>query len=59
MKSKRGFTLIELLVATLTADDLLRAVGKEMRQRAGDNTVAQQVANELTRAGVADLSITQ
>jgi hypothetical protein len=47
-----GFQAGATLVATLTADDLLRAVGKEMKQRAGDNKVAQQVAKELSNAGM-------
>lgn len=40
--------------AALTADDLFRKVGAEMRKRAKDNQVAQQVAKELERAGVAE-----
>lgn len=51
--AKFGFQAGAALVATLTADDLLRAVGKEMRKRAGDNKVAQQVAKEFQQVGVA------
>ncbi|WP_394794056.1 hypothetical protein [Armatimonas sp.] len=48
-----GFQAGAAAIAALTADDLLRAVGKEMKQRAGDNKVAQQVAREFHDAGVA------
>jgi hypothetical protein len=48
-----GFQAGAAAVAALTADDLLRAVGKEMRNRAGDNKVAQQVASEFEKAGMA------
>lgn len=48
-----GFQAGAAAVAALTADDLLRAVGKEMQQRAGNNKIAQQVATEFQNAGVA------
>jgi hypothetical protein len=49
-----GFQAGAAAVAALTADDLLRKVGTEMRKRAGDNKVAQQVASEFEKAGVAN-----
>lgn len=48
-----GFQAGAAAVAALTADELLRKVGTEMRKRAGDNKVAQQVAKEFSNAGVA------
>ena len=51
--AKFGFQAGAAAVAALTADDLLRKVGQEMRKRAGDNKVAQQVASEFEKAGVA------
>jgi hypothetical protein len=47
-----GFQAGAAAVAALTADELLRKVGKDMQRRAGDNKVAQQVAKELSNAGV-------
>lgn len=52
-----GFQAGAAAVAALTADDLLRKVGKEMQRRAGDNKVAQQVAKEFERAGIASAAI--
>ncbi|WP_395137584.1 hypothetical protein [Armatimonas sp.] len=49
-----GFQAGAAAVAALTADELLRKVGKEMQRRAGDNKVAQQVAREFQQAGVAN-----
>jgi hypothetical protein len=48
-----GFQAGAAAVAALTADELLRKVGTEMRKRAGDNRVAQQVASEFQKAGTA------
>ncbi|WP_395142292.1 hypothetical protein [Armatimonas sp.] len=48
-----GFQAGAAAVAALTADELLRKVGKEMQRRAGDNKVAQQVASEFQNAGLA------
>jgi hypothetical protein len=48
-----GFKVAAATVAALTADDLLRAVGKEMERRSGDNEVAQQVAEEFKNVGIA------
>ena len=48
-----GFQAGAAAIAALTADELLRKVGKEMQRRASDNKVAQQVAKELNNAGVA------
>jgi hypothetical protein len=48
-----GFQAGAAAIAALTADELLRKVGIEMRKRAGDNKVAQQVAKEFQQAGVA------
>ena len=48
-----GFQAGAAAIAALTADELLRKVGVEMRKRAGDNKVAQQVAKEFVNAGVA------
>ena len=49
-----GFQAGAAAIAALTADELLRKVGKEMQRRAGDNKVAQQVAREFQQAGVAN-----
>jgi hypothetical protein len=49
-----GFQAGAAAIAALTADELLRKVGKEMQRRAGDNKVAQQVAKEFVNAGVAN-----
>ena len=51
--AKFGFQAGAAAVAALTADELLRKVGKEMQRRAEDNKVAQQVAKEFQQAGVA------
>ncbi|WP_395089076.1 hypothetical protein [Armatimonas sp.] len=48
-----GFQAGAAAVAALTADDLLRKVGKEMQRRAGDNKIALQVAKEFQEAGIA------
>lgn len=48
-----GFHVGAAAIAALTADELLRKVGAEMQKRAGDSKVAQQVARELSNAGVA------
>ncbi len=48
-----GFQAGAAAIAALTADELLRKVGKEMQRRASDNKVAQQVAKELEQSGVA------
>ena len=49
-----GFQAGAAAIAALTADELLRKVGKEMQRRAGDNKVADQVAKEFVNAGVAN-----
>ncbi len=41
-------------VAMLTADDLFRAVGKELQKHAGDNEIATQLANEFQKSGMAE-----
>ena len=48
-----GFQAGAAAIAALTADELLRKVGKEMQRRTKDHKVAQQVAKELSNAGVA------
>ena len=48
-----GFTAGAALVASLTADDLFRAVGKELKKRESDNEIVATVAEELNNAGVA------
>ena len=48
-----GFKAAAAAVAVLTADDLLRAVGRDMQRRAGDNQVAQAVAQQFKDAGIA------
>ena len=49
-----GFQAGAAAIAALTADDLLRKVGKEMQRRAGDNKVVEQVAKEFQQAGMAN-----
>lgn len=49
-----GFQAGAAAIAALTADELLRKVGKEMQRRTKDHKVAQQVAKELSNAGVAN-----
>ena len=47
-----GMTSAMATFALFSVDDLARMVGKAMQQRAGDNKVAAQVAQELHQAGV-------
>lgn len=48
-----GMTSAMATFALFSVDDLARIVGKAMQQRAGDNKVAEQVAQEFQEAGVA------
>ncbi len=48
-----GMTSAMATFALFSVDDLARMVGKAMQQRAGDNKVAAQVAQEFQNAGVA------
>ncbi|GAB4462898.1 MAG: hypothetical protein OHK0029_30600 [Armatimonadaceae bacterium] len=48
-----GFRAAAAAVAAFTADDLLRAVSREMERRAGDSEVAHTVVREFREAGVA------
>ena len=47
-----GMTSAMTAFALFSVDDLARMVGKAMQQRAGDNKVAEQVAQEFQEAGV-------
>jgi hypothetical protein len=48
-----GFRAAATAIAALSADDLLRAVGREMERRNFDSEVAQNVATEFKNAGAA------
>ena len=48
-----GMTSAMAAFALFSVDDLARMVGKAMQQRAGDNKVAEQVAQEFQQAGIA------
>lgn len=48
-----GMTSAMATFALFSVDDLARMVGKAMQQRAGDNKVVEQVAQEFQNAGVA------
>ncbi len=50
---KFGMTAGMATFAMFSVDDLARMVGKSMQQRAGDNKVAGQIAQEFQEAGVA------
>ena len=50
---KFGVTAGMATFALFSVDDLARMVGKAMQQRVRDNRVAEQVAEEFQRAGVA------
>lgn len=50
---KFGLTAGMATFAMFSVDDLARMVGKVMQQRAGDNKVAGQVAQEFQQAGIA------
>jgi len=50
---KFGITSAMATFALFSVDDLARMVGKAMQQRAGDNAVAEQVAQEFLNAGIA------
>jgi len=50
---KLGMTSAMAAFALFSVDDLARMVGKAMQQRAGDNKVAEQVAQEFQQAGIA------
>ena len=49
---KFGMTSAMAAFALFSVDDLARMVGKTMQQRAGDNKVAEQIAQEFQQAGV-------
>ena len=49
---KLGMTSAMATFALFSVDDLAHMVGKAMQQRAGDNKVAAQVAQELHQAGI-------
>ena len=46
-----GFKAAATAIAALTADDLLRAVGRDMERRAGNDRVARKVAEQFKNAG--------
>ncbi len=48
-----GMTSAMATFALFSVDDLARMVGKAMQQRAADNKVAAQIAQEFQQAGVA------
>lgn len=48
-----GMTSAMTMFAMFSVDDLARVVGKAMQQRAGDNKIAGQIAQEFQQAGVA------
>lgn len=48
-----GMTAGMAAFAMFSVDDLAHIVGKAMQQRAGDNKVASQVAEEFQQAGIA------
>jgi RecA/RadA recombinase len=48
-----GMTAGMAAFAMFSVDDLAHIVGKAMQQRAGDNKVAEQIAQEFQQAGVA------
>ena len=50
---KFGITSAMATFALFSVDDLARMVGKAMQQRAADNKVAEQVAQEFQHAGIA------
>ncbi len=50
---KFGITASMATFAMFSVDDLARMVGKAMQQRAGDNKIARQIAQEFQQAGVA------
>lgn len=50
---KFGMTSAMAAFALFSVDDLAHMVGKAMQQRAGDNKVAAQVAQEFQQAGIA------
>ena len=50
---KFGMTSAMATFALFSVDDLARIVGKAMQQRAGDNKVAAQIAQEFQQAGIA------
>lgn len=52
--AKFGFRFGMVAVAALSVDDLVRATGQALQQRADTNKAVEQVARELQRAGVAN-----
>ncbi len=50
---KFGLTAGMATFAMFSVDDLARIVGKAMQQRAGDNKIAAQIAQEFQQAGIA------
>lgn len=48
-----GMTSAMATFAMFSVDDLARMVGKAMQQRAGDNKIAAQLAQEFQNAGAA------
>lgn len=50
---KFGMTSAMATFAMFSVDDLAHIVGKAMQQRAGDNRIAGQIAQEFQQAGVA------
>ena len=50
---KFGITSAMATFALFSVDDLARMVGKAMQQRAADNKVAEQIAQEFQQAGIA------